>query len=183
MDFKFHKKIKIGATLILLVISVQFFSSCGNDKKKRKVVVTKEMIMDHNRKLLSLETELIQKYLKENNIEMQQSPTGLWYTILSDSIGSNAKKEQLVYLDYTISLLDGTLCYSAEKDGVWTIIVGKGDVESAVQEALLLLSEGDSIQMIAPPHLAFGLAGDGDKVPGQSILLYNLKVLRIKNVE
>jgi len=183
MDFKFYKKMKIGVTLLLLLLSIQFLSSCGNDKKKRKVVVTKEMIMDHNRKLLTLETELIQKYLNENNIEMQQSQTGLWYTILSDSIGSNATNGQLVYLDYTISLLDGTLCYSAENDGIWTVIVGKGDVESAVQEALLLLSEGDSIQMIAPPHLAHGLAGDGDQVPGQSILLYNMKVLRIKNVE
>nr|WP_319401975.1 FKBP-type peptidyl-prolyl cis-trans isomerase [uncultured Carboxylicivirga sp.] len=175
MDFSFLNRITITG-IVLLGLS---FSSCNNGKKEKKVVVTREMLIEHNRKLLNLEAEVIKKYLDENNIQMQQTSTGLWYRIISDSVGPMITENQMVFLDYQVSLLDGTICYSAKKDGLWKIIVGKTEIETAVHEACLLASVGDSIQFIAPPHLAYGVAGDGNRVPSQSILLYNVKVLKV----
>nr|WP_321412730.1 FKBP-type peptidyl-prolyl cis-trans isomerase [uncultured Carboxylicivirga sp.] len=174
---------KYRLTFFFIISLLILISSCQNDNKKKKVVITRDMLMEHNRKLLGLEADVIKKYLEDNKIEMQQTPTGLWYRIVSDSTSSNAEKNQVAYLDYKVSLLDGTECYSSDKDGIWTIVVGKGEIESAVQEALLLVGEGDSIQFIAPPHLAHGLAGDGDRIPSQSILKYDVKVLRIEKLK
>lgn len=165
---------------LLLIVSV--FGACHTDKNRKKVVVTKEMLMKHNRKLLNLEAEVIQKYLEKNQLQMLQSPTGMWYRFIVDSVGINAHKNQLVHLDYKISLLNDQLCYSFEKDGPLGIVTGKGDTEAGLQEALLMASEGDSLQLILPPHLAYGLAGDGRQVPGQAILKYDIKILKIENL-
>lgn len=179
MDFK-PKVLHWFMAVLLVMVSVE---ACQSDKQGKKVVVTKEMLINHNKKLLGLEAELIQKYLDENKIKMQQSQTGLWYRFIEDSVGNIAQKDQLVHLDYKVSLLNGKVCYSSEQDGVLSIVMGKGDIETGVQEVLFMLSEGDSIEFILPPHLAFGLTGDGDQIPAQSILKYEMRLLKIENLE
>ncbi len=155
--------------------------ACTNKKDSGKKLITKEMLLNMNRDLISAESKLIQKHLEDDKIEMQQTKSGLWYQILNDSIGDIARKGQMIHLIYKIEMLNGTLCYSSDQNGIWSFEVGKGNVESGMQEAVNMLSVGDSAQLIMPPHLAHGIAGDGDRIPGRTILKYNIKVMLIED--
>jgi FKBP-type peptidyl-prolyl cis-trans isomerase len=77
-------------------------------------------------------------------------------------------------------LLDGTPCYQAGEKEPKTIVVGSGGVESGVEEGLLLMKEGTSATLLIPPHLGHGNFGDRNKIPGNSVLIYHLKILEVR---
>jgi FKBP-type peptidyl-prolyl cis-trans isomerase len=83
-------------------------------------------------------------------------------------------------IDYSVSLLDGTECYSSKSTGPQEFRIGQDNVESGLHEAILLMKVGDKARFILPPHLAHGLIGDQNKIPAMSTIIYDveLKALR-----
>lgn len=169
--------------LIVACFSLVFTLSCKPKKEKQRKIITRDMLFDHNKKLVELENKVIQDYLDTNSVEMQQTSTGLWYRMTLDVEGETARKKDEVHLNYSIMLLDSTICYSSDKNGMWSFEVGRGNVESGIEEAILMMSEGDKASFILRPHMAHGLSGDGDKIPGRTILLYQLELIKISRSE
>ena len=81
---------------------------------------------------------------------------------------------------FSSSLLDGTPCYSANIENPRVIIVGKGDVESGVNEGLKLLKNGSRAILLIPPHLAHGNFGDRNLIPGNSVLIYEIEIRDVR---
>ena len=103
--------------------------------------------------------------------------SGIRYFVYEPSAkGDSIRTQDKVVLSYKLSLLDGTLCYSSEKDGKRTIIVGQDDIESGVHKALLYLKRGDKAILLLPSHLAHGLMGDMKKIPPQMPIVYDIEV-------
>jgi len=86
------------------------------------------------------------------------------------------------HVTYTFesTLLDGTPCYNASSENPKQIVVGEGAVESGVEQGLLKLSEGAEAIFLIPPHLAHGNFGDRERIPGNSVLIYSLRILRVE---
>jgi hypothetical protein len=56
----------------------------------------------------------------------------MWYTISDAGNGELIRKGDVVRLAYTLTLLDGTPCYSSKEDGPKEFLVGQGGVESGI---------------------------------------------------
>lgn len=136
-----------------------------------------ESLEEVNRGLLQKEAELINDYIKCHDLNMVQTGTGLRYQIHDQGDGVLIKEGDVVTLEYEIRLLDGDLIYSSKNEGVKTFLVGRGGVESGLEEAILNLCEKSVATLIIPAHLAHGLIGDGDKIPSRATLVYKLKVI------
>lgn len=134
--------------------------------------------MGANRELLERDAELIRRYIARRNWEMQTTKSGLYFSIIEEGDGEPAKKGDLISLEYKLSLLDGTLCYSSE-DGPLVFRVGQGGVEAGLEEAVLMLRKGDKARLILPPFIAHGLTGDQNKIPPRAVIVYELEVLSI----
>ncbi len=117
---------------------------------------------------------------KQHNLHLKESETGLWYKIDKTGHGKTASEGRQITLKYKVSLLDGTPCYSSDSLGPKTFTVGKGGVESGLEEGVTMLREGDRAMFVLPPHLADGLPGDGDRIPARSIIVYEVEVLKLE---
>jgi FKBP-type peptidyl-prolyl cis-trans isomerase len=73
-------------------------------------------------------------------------------------------------------MLDGELYFDSRVDGPKQFIVEESPAERGLHEAVQLLAKGDSARIILPPHLAYGLAGDGEKIPGRAILWCEIRI-------
>lgn len=142
---------------------------------------------ENSKKLIEVNKALVRKdrlringYAERNNLDMKETGTGLWYLIIEKGEGARVEKGNLVNLDYTLSLLDGKECYNSKSNGIKTFVVGQGGVESGLEEGVLLLHAGDKAKFIMTPHLAHGLTGDGNKIPGRSIIIYDVELLSIQ---
>ena len=111
---------------------------------------------------------------------MLKTGTGLHYIIVEKGKGGQVKSGDFVKVNYKISLLDGTECYSSEKDGAKEFKAEGDDVESGLHEAVLLLHIGDKAKFILPSYRANGLQGDNDKIPPLSSIIVDLEVLDSK---
>ncbi|HTA60983.1 MAG TPA: FKBP-type peptidyl-prolyl cis-trans isomerase, partial [Bacteroidia bacterium] len=83
-------------------------------------------------------------------------------------------------VNYKVSLLDGTLCYSSETKGSKEFLVGADKVESGIHEGVQLMHLHDKALFILPAHLAFGLVGDRDKIPPKVAVVYTIEVISVQ---
>jgi FKBP-type peptidyl-prolyl cis-trans isomerase len=83
-------------------------------------------------------------------------------------------------MEYGCSLLDGTECYSSAELGAKEIVLGRSKIEAGLDQGLRMLKPGGEAIFIIPPFLAYGLTGDGRKIPAKAVIVYNIKVLQGK---
>ncbi len=169
---------------ILVLFSMMLISSCSGSQNrsenKKSAEIPLETYININRSLVSREQDKIKGYLDSVNLEMKTTGSGLWYIIDEPGEGALIKSGQTVKMDYRIRLLDGTVCYDSEESGPREFTVGRGGVESGLEEGVLLLKEGSRARFIMPPHLAHGLIGDDAEIPARAIILYDVYVTDVR---
>jgi FKBP-type peptidyl-prolyl cis-trans isomerase len=164
------------------IISVAIFSmiilSCNTSHDKSAVhqVRGKSEMADLNRYLLRKDRERIESYIERKNLIMKEAPSGLWYFISTEGTGNYLADKDKVEMDYECTLLDGTPCYSSRELGPKVIILGKTSLESGLDQGLRMLKQGGEALFILPPFMAYGLPGDGKKIPSRAIVVYSVRI-------
>ena len=163
------------------ILSILIFSCYGDTEEFPKVDLKKlqENLLEANKKAVAVESEQIQKYIKNKKLDVIKTETGLCYQIYNDSNGVLISNKQKAVVKYTVKLLDDTACYST-KDEVEEFTVGKDYVESGLHEGIQYMSVGDKAIIIIPSYLAHGLAGDFKKIPFRSTIVYDIELVAIK---
>jgi FKBP-type peptidyl-prolyl cis-trans isomerase FkpA len=166
-------------SIILLLISF----GCGSEpgKKSENNRPDKKEMEELNRYFVQKDRERIENYIERKSLSMTELPSGLWYQILSDGEGVCFSDNSRIVFDYECSLLDGKICYSSEQSGPKEIILGRSEIEAGLNQGLRFLKPGSRAIFIIPPFLAYGLKGDGEKIPARAIIVYNISILRPVN--
>lgn len=173
-----HKVVYITCLLLLLTACKR---KVTYDYQPEERSNTQENLIKANRVLVKKDKQRIMGVIERNNWNMKETPTGLWYEILAEGSGDTAKMGQIVSLKYTLSLLDGTVCYSSEELGEKEFEIGHGGVEAGLEQAVLFCKTGTQARFILPPYMAYGLPGDGDKIPARAALVYSIEVTKLTN--
>ncbi len=157
--------------------------SCNQKKEeveKRDWKAIDKKLIDINKYLVKEDKERIESYIKRNGWEMLQTETGLWYEITQQTDGKIVEENDIATIKYKVELLDGTVCYDSDLSGELSFKIGIGNVASGVQEGIKLMKEGEKARFIIPPHLAYGLVGDDNKIPPRSIIVYYIEITKIE---
>lgn len=172
---------KVLNSILLSALATIVMQSCGNGNQKGTglVPMSKESLIKANKGLVSLDKERIEAFVKRHNWDMETSKTGLWYQIYEHGTGDSAQSGKVATLNYEVSLLDGTLCYTSDSIGPKRFLIGQGGVESGLEEAILMMRVGDKARFVMPPHLAHGLIGDEDKIPARATIVYKVDLLNL----
>jgi len=167
---------------VLSILLIALIISCSGDTKDiPEIDINKlqENLLEANKIATAKEAEQIESYIKRKNLDVVKTQTGLRYQIYKNLEGDSIVKNQKAVVKYTVTLLDGTECYST-KEEVEEFIVAKDYVESGLHEGITYMSEGDKAIIIIPSHLAHGLAGDMKKIPFRSTIVYDIELVSIK---
>ena len=142
---------------------------------------TKEESINMHTTFAAEEDEEIEGFLSRRpDWKMTKTGTGLRYFIYEKSANNDtARVGDEVLINFTISLLDGDVCYTSEKNGAESFIVEKADIESGLHEAFQLMCSGDKAKFILPSHMAHGMVGDEDKIPPLTPVIYDIDLLEI----
>ncbi len=166
---------------ILSLFLLTLLIGCADPAQTEAQPTKKEDLIEGNKARVSQEKKRIDSYVKRRDWEMTETGTGLYYMIY-DSLqaeGNRAENNDIVTVVYKVLLLDGTLCYETT-EGPETLKIGKAQAESGVQEGLTYLRKGDKARLIIPPHLAHGLLGDMNKIPGNTVIMYDIEIVNIQ---
>lgn len=170
--------------LIIFLIATLLYS-CGDGHKKttqKTNIQSKEFqdkLIEANKMYVKRENDEIDQYVAHRGWKMATTGTGLRYMITQKGTGELAVIEKQAKVNYKISLLDGTVCYSSDSTGAKIFMIGKDNVESGLHEGIQLLHVGDKAIFILPSHLAHGLIGDEKKIPPRATVIYDIQLLAI----
>jgi len=171
--------------LILLVLM-----GCGNggetpellDLQQPPRLQNRESSIEAHRAVVQKEVESIKAYIEDRDLSLERNGTGIYYQIDSLGKGPNATTGDLVSYRYQISMLNGSVLYeSGEKAS--QLLIDREDAEIGLHESLKMLRLGDKGFFILPSHRAFGVAGDQNKVPPFTALVYRLEILEIQKTQ
>lgn len=142
----------------------------------------RENNIEAHRQFLQKEIESIKAYIADRDLDLQRNGTGIHYQIDGErGEGPLAASGDLVRYHYEISLLNGSILYKSEENNAAQLLIDRQDAEIGLHDALKLMRVGDKGFFILPSHRAFGVAGDQNKVPPFTALVYKLEVLEIQN--
>jgi FKBP-type peptidyl-prolyl cis-trans isomerase len=170
-----------GYSFVLLIV---LCFGCSEPPKPststRHLGMMSDSLLKYNRGVIKTEDQQIDDFVARYGWNMTKTGTGLRYLIFKKGHGVKAMKGKIAVISYTLRFLNGDLCYSSDKDGLKEFKIGYGNVESGVEEGILLMHVGDRAKFIVPSHLAFGLLGDQNKIPRQATLVYDIELVKIK---
>ena len=168
--------------IVLFILPVLI--SCGQSSEpKQKSMSDKEIqesLIRVNQEMNKRESNQIDFFIKKENLHVTKTGTGLRYEIYKKGTGKQAMPGMSAKLKFTVSLLDGKVCYSSDSSGLESFVIDHDQVESGLHEGIKLLHEGDKAKFILPSHLAHGLIGDKDKIPRRSPIIYDIELIQLK---
>lgn len=134
-----------------------------------------EEMMANQEEQLATDIEIIEDYLKENNLTAQSTETGLRYVVDEAGIGAHPQMGDSVSVKYAGALMDGTEFDS----GVYTFPIG-GQVIRGWNEGIPLLKEGEKGTLYIPSSLGYGPRGSAPVIPPNAVLKFEVELLAIK---
>ena len=145
---------------LLIALTLLFITSCSK---------TEEFI-DY-----SVENDAeIQTYLANNNLNAEQSTSGLYYIIDEQGTGEKPELNDRVKVVYKGYLTDGTV-FSESTEGadmyLQNLIYGW-------LEGLQYFNEGGSGKLIIPAHLGYGSTSEDD-IPAGSVLIFDIELVYV----
>ena len=168
---------------VAFFFSILLVTGCDppvQEQEEQSVNPVSEQFIRANQYMLQRHQDQISAFLERVGWNAEVTPSGLWIVIRKQGEGRHIEENSRVTYTFESTLLDGTPCYSAPYERPKEIVVGQGAVESGVEQGLKKLSDGSEAIFLIPPHLAHGNFGDRDKIPGNSVLIYSLKVLKVE---
>lgn len=173
-------RVIIFLTLACFALLISCQSNQDSDQKQVDEKQLEEPLLKANKQAVITENEQIDNFIQRHKWDMKETGSGLRYAIYKKGTGKQAKTGQIAVIAYSVELISGEEIYSSEKDGPKEFLIGKGGVESGLEEGILLLHVGDRAKFVIPSHLGYGLLGDQNKVPPKSTLIYDIELLELK---
>lgn len=129
------------------------------------------------------EPTLIQQYLKENNITVKPTASGLYYIEKVKGKGEKAIISNKLTVHYTGKFLDGKVFDSSldkKPAKPFDFILGQGQVIPGWDEGFALMSAGGKATFIIPSKLGYGDQGYGNDIPAFTPLVFDVELISIK---
>lgn len=176
---------RIATIFIGLLMAVTLaFCACGRPSGRQEQTFDedqyKEALIETNKLVVMTEDQHIEDFIKRYGWQMEVTGSGLRYELIENGHGQKVTTGDIVVMDYTVKLITGDMIYSSAESGSKEFEVGRGGVESGLEEAVLLMHVGDRCRFILPSHLAYGLLGDENLIPPKSTIIYEVKLIDLK---
>ena len=185
MRSSLNKRTRSICFFALLTLFSSALCSCHRQNATGSVVGSSEgkktekadPYVEGNKNIMRRENEEIQMFVKRYGWDMQRTPTGLYIEVLEPGSGELYKENDPVILEFRTFLLSGEMIYSSDSLGVKQFVVNRSEEIDALHEAVQLLRPGARARLVIPSYLAYGVAGDGDRIRGLQPVMMEIKLL------
>jgi len=175
-----HMKIDMDRFTMGLQDSLQGRKPLLSPKKAGKF---RDRFYEKKRKLLAEKNQAeARKFLSGNRKKkgMVTTSSGLQYLVLRKGYGAHPESSNIVRVQYSGQLIDGTEFYSTYKKGR-SVVLPVGGVIDGLGEAFELMTVGSRYRFFIPPELAYDKRGSGQKIEPNVALVYDIELLAIES--
>jgi len=142
--------------------------------KSETIDSTELRLLELNEKMILFEDSLIQNYVENSTANYLKHDLGFWYKIEKSDLGNSIQANQKCEIEYRIYSLENNFLLEQKE----TIIIGKKQLPTGIEEALKMMRQGANADLVIPWYLAYGMKGNGNEIKPFSSLVVNIQ--RIK---
>lgn len=163
----------------VFIIGLLLLSACHSDPpmviqpSQPGNVDLKEHMINANRTISRAEETSIDEYVSRRGWSMSKLDDGtrLWEYKVGG--GRNVEVEDSVTITYDIEAINGKPIYNDLQE---TFVAGRRQKLIGLDNAVLHLRYGSCAKVILPSSVAYGIGGDGDRIPQSAILVIDLQI-------
>jgi len=133
----------------------------------------KENMINANRYMSNAEETQIDELVRRNGWNATKLNNGVRVWEYQKGTGEKLSYEMRIKIRYSLSAISlATIYDNVEKE----ITVGKNEVVPGLDTGLMELRHGSKAKIIVPAYAGYGVAGDGDKVPQNATLIFDIEI-------
>lgn len=121
-----------------------------------------------------MDDQVIQDYLKKNNLTAKKDPSGLYYIMNQEGTGSSPYVTDTVEVRYQGRLIDGTVFDQTETDKTFTYELS--GLIYGWQIGIPLMKKGGKATFFIPSALGYGYNQMGP-IPPNSVLIFDIELI------
>ena len=125
----------------------------------------------------ALDIMIIEEYIADNNLQMEKTSSGLYYSITEEGTGDHPVPGDTVTVKYKGYLTDGTVFDQTSPANVLTWPLNDF-IQGWVEGIPLLKSGGGKGKFIIPSQLGYGPNPNGG-IPANSVLIFDVTLIDI----
>jgi peptidylprolyl isomerase len=165
------------STILYEVEVVDVITKADYDKQQADVKKKEEQKKENAKKD---ESALLKKYLKDKNITVKPTASGLYYIEKAKGTGPQPTPGKKVKVHYTGTLLNGTKFDSSkDRNQPFEFELGKGQVIKGWDEGVALMNAGGKAILIVPSNIAYG-DREIPSIPAYSTLVFEVDLIEVK---
>ncbi len=133
----------------------------------------KENMINANKTIAQSEETAIDQYVARRHWDMQTLVNGARIMEYEVGKGPKVNYEDSVHIRYRVEAINGNVIYDSVDEH---FVAGRRQQMIGLDEAVRALHFGSRAMVILPSNLAYGMGGDGDRIPQQAILVLDLTI-------
>lgn len=163
---------KINPIVVFILFLTLMVSSCKQHQEARRPLSQSsgsfmKKSVERNKKLVAGEEDLIKKLMKSNpDVDYIASSKGYWYSYDTENEVDTLtpKKGDVVFFDYEIKDLDGTIIYSQLELRPQIYYVDKEDIMMGLRDGIKQMHKNEKVTFLFPSHMGYGYHGDNKRI-------------------
>lgn len=163
--------------LFVIICTIILFAACGGRDVPVIEMETKqdigENMINANRYMSKAEETQIDELVRRHNWNAEKLDNGVRVFETQTGMGEEITYETRIKLRYSLYAISLAPIYeNIEKE----ITVGKNEIVPGLDTGLMQLRRGSKAKIIVPAYAGYGVAGDGDKVPQNATLIFEVEI-------
>jgi FKBP-type peptidyl-prolyl cis-trans isomerase len=126
-----------------------------------------------------VEMEILDNYLKNANITVEPTASGLYFIERNAGSGDYIKQGDEITVNYTLTLADGSLVETTLGREPMKYVVGREMFIAGWDEAVSMMKKGMTATAIIPSKIGYGAETKGNILP-YSTLIFEIEILDVK---
>lgn len=126
------------------------------------------------------EPGVIERYIKDNNIDIKPNSSGLYFIETKKGKGAKAKKGKTAFVVFTGKFLDGKIFDSNDINTPISFKIDSGEVIQGFDEGISLMRVGGKATLIIPSNLAYDIKGASPDILPYTTLIFEVELIKIK---
>ena len=133
-----------------------------------------------NQKRLEEEPARIEKFIKEHNVNVAPSASGVYYLEIETGDGPVVDNGDIVTIHYNLYNIEDKLIESSFGSDPLQFVYGNNEMVPGIEEALANMRVGGKATLIIPSTMGFGDVAIDKELPANSTVIFDIELIDVQ---
>ena len=166
-------------SFVLNVKSTRYYTQAEYENYQKEQYEAEDA---ENQKRLEEEPARIEKFVKDHNVQVTPSETGVYYLEITKGTGPIVDIGDMVSMHYNLYNIEDKLIETSYGAEPMQFIYGRGEMVPGIEEALEYMRVGGKATIIVPSTMGFGDVAIDKELPANSTVVFDIELIDVQKV-